>query len=275
VVEPGRSDGGQRLYSDDDVDRLVLLKRATDAGRSIRNVADLPTEELRGLVQEDRTALGPAEVGDPRVDAALAASWKAVEAMDAEGLEMELRRAVVTLGSAAFTDRLVSQLLRTIGQRWVDGEMRPAHEHVATEVIKRVLNWMVEPARSDVGGPGIVVGTLSGEMHELGALLAGATAALEGWHVTFLGHDLPPEEFALVASTVSARAVGISTVHPATVDGIPGQVARLLSDLSDDVDVVLGGPAAHRVRDAVADARLHSVDTLAAFRSVLLQLGVR
>ena len=275
VVEPGRSDGGQRLYSDDDVDRLVLLKRATDAGRAIRNVADLPTEDLRGLVREDRTALGPAEVGDPRVDAALAASWKAVEAMDAEGLEVELRRAVVTLGSAAFTDRLVSPLLRTIGQRWVDGEMRPAHEHVASEVIKRVLNWMVEPARSDVGGPGIVVGTLSGEMHELGALLAGATAALEGWHVTFLGHDLPPEEFALAASTVSARVVGISTVNPVADDAISEQVARLLSELSDGIDVVLGGPAAHGVRDAVADARLHSVDTLAAFRSVLLQLGVR
>jgi methanogenic corrinoid protein MtbC1 len=273
VVDPGRSDGGQRLYSDDDVDRLVLLKRATDAGRAIRNVADLPTEELRALVREDRGALAPVEAGDPRVDAALAAAWKCIEAMDAEGLEMELRRAVVTLGSAAFTDRLVSPLLRTIGQRWVDGEVRPAHEHVASGVIKRVLNWMVEPARSDASGPGIVVGTLSGEMHELGALLAGATAALEGWRVTFLGHDLPPEEFALAASTVSARAIGISTVHPTAVDGIPQQVARLLAELPDDVALVLGGPAAHAVRDAVADARLHSVDTLAAFRGALRELG--
>ncbi len=272
VVEPGRSEGGQRLYSDDDVERLLLLKRATDAGRAIRNVAELSVEELRQLVREDRSALGPAEMGDPRVDAALAEAWRAVEAMDAEALEQELRRAVVTLGSAAFTDRLVSPLLRTIGQRWVDGEVRPAHEHVATEVIKRVLHWMVEPARADEDGPGVVVGTLTGEMHELGALLAGATAALEGWRVTFLGHDLPPEEFALAAETVAANVVGISTINPLSVDGIPGQVSRLLDELPPGAQVVLGGPAAGAVRDVVLDARLHSVESLAAFRGVLQKM---
>ncbi|MEQ9569536.1 MAG: MerR family transcriptional regulator, partial [Longimicrobiales bacterium] len=78
VVEPGRSDGGQRLYSDDDIERLVLLKRATDAGRAIRLVADLTVDELRDLVQEDRSARAPAQAHDARVDRALAAAWAAV-----------------------------------------------------------------------------------------------------------------------------------------------------------------------------------------------------
>jgi DNA-binding transcriptional MerR regulator/methylmalonyl-CoA mutase cobalamin-binding subunit len=272
VVDPGRSDGGQRLYSDDDIERLLLLKRATDAGRAIRSVAGLPIDELRALVREDRSALGPAEIGDERVDGALAAAWSAVEAMDAEGLETELRRAVVTLGASAFTDRLVAPLLRTIGQRWVEGRMRPSHEHMATEVIKRVLHWMVEPSRGETGGPGVVVGTLSGEMHELGALLAGATAALEGWNVTFLGQDLPPDEFAHAAETVSAKVVGISTVNPLSVDGIPGQLEALLGALPADVSVVLGGPSASDLLDRIADSRLVAVDTLADFRTVLGEL---
>lgn len=273
VVEPGRSDGGQRLYSDDDVERLVLLKRVTDAGRAIRLVADLPVDELQALAREDRSARAPAEVGDARVDRALAASWEAVEDMDADLLESELRRAVVTLGSAAFTDRLVAPLLRTIGERWREGEMRPAHEHVASEVIKRVLHWMVEPARVDEDGPGAVVGTLSGELHELGALLAGATAALEGWRVTFLGQDLPPEEFAHAAETVDARVVGISAVNPLEVDGIPDQLERLLGAVPPGVHVVVGGPSAGRLVTEVSDARLRAVETLAAFRDVLRELA--
>ena len=273
VVEPGRSDGGQRLYSDDDIERLLLLKRATDAGRAIRRVAELETEALRELVREDRSAMGPAEVGDDRVDGAMAAAWRAVEEMDAEGLEKELRRAVVTLGASAFTDRLVAPLLRTIGDRWVEGRMRPAHEHMATEVIKRVLHWMVEPSRGETGGPGVVVGTLSGEMHELGALLAGATAALEGWHVTFLGQDLPPDEFAHAAETVSARVVGISTVNPLAVDGIPGQLETLLEALPTGVRVVLGGPSASSLLDRIPDSRLYAVESLADFRTVLGKLA--
>jgi DNA-binding transcriptional MerR regulator/methylmalonyl-CoA mutase cobalamin-binding subunit len=273
VVEPGRSEGGQRLYSDDDIERLLLLRRATDAGRPIRTVADLETEALRALVREDRSAMGPEEIGDERVDGALAAAWRAVEAMDAEGLESELRRAVVTLGAAAFTDRLVAPLLRTIGDRWVEGRMRPANEHMASEVIKRVLHWMVEPTRGETGGPGVVVGTLSGEMHELGALLAGATAALEGWNVTFLGQDLPPDEFAHAAETVSARVVGISTVNPLAVDGIPGQLESLLAALPAGVRVVLGGPSASALLDRIADSRLHAVESLSDFRRVLGELA--
>ncbi|MBT8336196.1 MAG: cobalamin-dependent protein, partial [Gemmatimonadetes bacterium] len=224
-------------------------------------------------VREDRSSMGPAQVGDERVDGALAAAWSAVEEMDAEGLETELRRAVVTLGASAFTDRLVAPLLRTIGERWAEGRMRPAHEHMATEVIKRVLHWMVEPSRGETGGPGVVVGTLSGEMHELGALLAGATAALEGWNVTFLGQDLPPDEFAHAAETVSARVVGISTVNPLAVDGIPGQLESLLEALPSGVSVVLGGPAASALLDRIADSRLYAVESLTDFRTILGELA--
>jgi len=42
VVSPIRSDGGQRLYSDEDVERLSLLTRAVDGGRAISEMAKLP-----------------------------------------------------------------------------------------------------------------------------------------------------------------------------------------------------------------------------------------
>ena len=43
VVKPSRSMGGRRLYSDDDIERLRLLYRATLAGRSIGQVAESPS----------------------------------------------------------------------------------------------------------------------------------------------------------------------------------------------------------------------------------------
>src|SRR5918992_5648202 len=56
AVEPSRAPDGQRLYSDTDVERLRLLRLATLAGRSIRQVAQLPTDELTRLVREDEAA---------------------------------------------------------------------------------------------------------------------------------------------------------------------------------------------------------------------------
>ena len=54
AVTPTRSDGGQRLYSDDDIRRLQLLATAVDGGRSIGLIADLSAPELEALIDEDR-----------------------------------------------------------------------------------------------------------------------------------------------------------------------------------------------------------------------------
>ena len=60
AVKPHRAPGGRRLYTDADVERLVLLRRVTDAGRRIGQVAGLPTEELAELVAQDEKAIAAA-----------------------------------------------------------------------------------------------------------------------------------------------------------------------------------------------------------------------
>src|SRR5215207_6184842 len=51
VVEPHRSAGGQRLYSDADIERLSLLHRATQGGHGIGHVATMSKAKLEELVQ--------------------------------------------------------------------------------------------------------------------------------------------------------------------------------------------------------------------------------
>ncbi len=273
VVEPGRSDGGQRLYSDSDVDRLILLRRVTDAGRAISSVAELSTRELEGMAAEDQAALavrphvadGDEEVSGDRVEEAL----DAVQALDPTRLEQVLRREVVLLGGERFLDELIAPVLREIGLRWRAGTLRPAHEHVAVAVIKQVVGWMLERARQGTSGKTLVVGTLTGEKHELGALLAATVAAMEGWQVVFLGQDLPSEEIALTVRSVEASAVGVSVVNPVDLDGIPGQLRELLDDLPPGVPVILGGAAAVDVARLVGDDRIIALATMSDFRRAL------
>src|SRR6188768_2142134 len=56
AVAPVRSSGGQRLYSDADVERLSLLARAVEGGRAIGQIANLPLDELQGIVERDARA---------------------------------------------------------------------------------------------------------------------------------------------------------------------------------------------------------------------------
>ncbi|MDT8342675.1 MAG: cobalamin-dependent protein, partial [Longimicrobiales bacterium] len=193
----------------------------------------------------------------------------AVEALDPARLERLLRREVVALGAEPFLDRVVVPLLERIGTQWREGRLRPAHEHVAVAVVRQILGWMLERARGAASGDTLVVGTLAGERHELGALLAAATAALRGWRVVFTGEDLPPEELALTARSVGARAVGVSVTAPSDPEGVPGQLRALLADLPADVTLYLGGGAAPELGERVRDRRIRVMVTLGEFRAAL------
>jgi len=65
VVDPGRSEGGQRLYSDADVERVFMLKRASEAGRTIGSIAELSNDELRRLPYFKRRAVEAIEGDSP------------------------------------------------------------------------------------------------------------------------------------------------------------------------------------------------------------------
>lgn len=65
AIAPERGEGRHRLYSDDDIARLILLRKATDAGRRISSVAGLSDVVLARIVTEDDTAKPP----EPKDDA--------------------------------------------------------------------------------------------------------------------------------------------------------------------------------------------------------------
>jgi methanogenic corrinoid protein MtbC1 len=136
-------------------------------------------------------------------------------------------------------------------------------------IVKQVVGWMLERARQGATGKKLVVGTLSGEKHEIGALLAATVAAMEGWQVVFLGQDLPGEEIALTVRSVDAAAVGVSVINPVDLEGISRELRGLLAELPPGVPVILGGAAAVDVARVVADDRIIALETMADFRRAL------
>ena len=149
AVRPGRSEGGHRLYSEEDVHRLVvLLGRLVENGQSISRVASLGTPDLEHMVRQERVrastvpplsgvGVGSA-YGGPKPF--LEAATTAVRTMSTTGLEVTLTRSVISLSAVVVIDELLVPLLRRIGEDWASGEIGPAHEHVATPVIAHCAN---------------------------------------------------------------------------------------------------------------------------------------
>jgi DNA-binding transcriptional MerR regulator len=67
VVQPKRSEGGDRLYSREDVTRLTLIKRLVDADNAISTVARLTLKQLQQRLEpEDLAALTPETITHDR-----------------------------------------------------------------------------------------------------------------------------------------------------------------------------------------------------------------
>lgn len=262
AVEPARDDGGQRLYTDAEVERLRLLHRATAAGRSIGQVAELGTEALAELVRGDEAARAErrpeaADVGDLLGRA---------KSLDGPGLEAALRRSLMVEGLAGFAERVAAPLLHRLGEGWHAGEVTPAQEHVASGAIARVLTSVREGRGA---GPTAVVGTLSGERHEVGALLAAAAAELAGWRVVYLGADLPPEELVAAAEATDALAVCASVVYSPSSAEVQARFRQLRARLPDRVEVYAGGAGAAALKEELELFGVRCPDGLTGLREAL------
>jgi DNA-binding transcriptional MerR regulator/methylmalonyl-CoA mutase cobalamin-binding subunit len=275
VVSPARSEGGRRLYSDEDVEHLRLLRLATLSGRNIGQVAELPPEELAALVREDAAAEAetpparPAPAGEAELKARLEEALSAVEALDAERLEDAISRALLDLGSSSLIDGVLVPLLREIGERWLAGEITPAHEHAASAVVARVVGDLTEAMEPAEGGPRLIAATPVGQRHEFGAMLAAARAAAEGWRVTYLGPDLPASAIAAAARQTEARAVALSLVYPQDDPHLGDELRSLRERLAEEVVLFVGGSGAPAYVEALMEVGAPPIGDLDAFARTL------
>src|SRR3954453_10877138 len=97
AVAPGRTETRRRFYSDEDVERLLLLRRAVSSGRGISQVAGLSNPELEALIEAEPapsayTPPPPAapEKGDEAAEAFLNRCLAAPQRLDVRELELEL-----------------------------------------------------------------------------------------------------------------------------------------------------------------------------------------
>jgi methanogenic corrinoid protein MtbC1 len=264
AVQPQRTKGGQRLYSEADVHRLQLLKQLSDDGHAIGEIGRLDVGALEQLLRRTPSATETrADGAEPYVRAALDAAAQ----LNAAGIEDALRRAAMQRGTSALIDEIIPEFLRQIGKRWHAGAITTAHEHLASSVTRRVIAWTTDSFRTPPHAPRLVVATAAGDQHEFGAILASAVAAEEGWNVTALGAGLPARDAARAAEQLGARAVAVSAVYDTGKQG--EHVRALAAALPRDTAVFAGGAALTKHRAALEKARIRVLADLGAFRQAL------
>jgi methanogenic corrinoid protein MtbC1 len=252
AVTPTRTETNRRLYSETAVDRLMLLRRATEAGHSISHIARLDSAQLRQMVDAIENTTSKRDLPVVTADTDFVGEClDAVRRLDTQGLEEHLRAASIELGSQGLLHRLAAPLAQKLGELWQSGEITAAHEHFASAVLRVFLGNLSRPFSLPASAPTVVVATPSGQLHELGAVLVAAAASAHGWRVTYLGVSLPAAEIAGAAIKNRAKAVALSLVYPGDDPNLGNELEALRRFLPSQVKIIVGGRATRAYAGAI------------------------
>ncbi len=260
AVVPRRVGRG-RLYSREDIARLHLLRSAVQRGHAIGTIAGLTNEAVARLLEQVATgeaAPDPA-VTTPAVGAHPASArgdltsalLASMHAFDVAGVEREFSRLAAALPPRELVLQVVLPALRTVGDAWQRGDVRPAEEHMLSGIVRHVLGGLLRAFTPSVPARRALFATPPGERHDLGILSAALLAASAGVGVVYLGADLPLEEIvdAAVRTDVGVVVLGMTALPRAEAQA---QLQALRRALPRRIALWAGGPAAAATRGVQA-----------------------
>lgn len=271
AIEPERSAGKHRLYSEAEIERIGMLQRAVRSGHSIGKIAKLTTDELRALIAQQPAVSRSASFHGADDPAATLRdeSLTAIGRFEGAGLQEALGRSLIQFGHMGLLRLIIAPLAEEVGERWRSGALTAAHEHFFTASVKVFLGDLTRQFAIPVSAPCIIVTTPAGQLHELGAIMAAATAANLGWRPIYLGPNLPAHEIAGAAMRNEAAAIALSIVYPADDPDLAGQLADLARLIPASTRILAGGRSARGYFEALIRIGALCADSIEEFGSQL------
>ena len=241
---PNRNDTGYRLYSEQDIATVTWLKGQLDEGLSIgQAIARLET--LRGTGEEPSVLIGPAQT--PRPEQGLRSLPVLQDALVSALLDFHARRADDVLAEAfalypveTVALALIQPTLVEIGEGWHRGDVTIAQEHFASAHLRQKLGNLFNQALHDGRAPTVVCACARGELHEMGLLLVALFLRRRGYHVVYLGQNVPEDELLGTAQRLQPALVCVSASTTETA-GALRQAALRLQEVEPRPQVGFGG----------------------------------
>jgi methanogenic corrinoid protein MtbC1 len=132
--------------------------------------------------------------------------------------------------------------MRAVGIRFQNGEAFVPDMLIAADAMKKSMALLKEElAKSAVEPKGtFIIGTVQGDMHDIGKNLVAMMVEGAGWKVVDLGVDVSPEKFLNALKENPKAAVGLSALLTTTMGAMKNTLDTLRADFPN-VKVIIGG----------------------------------
>ena len=196
--KPERDTNGDRVYTDDQLNKLILIRQLVDQGRRPGKLMTMALMELKALLSEAQALLD----FDRLIEL--------LRAGNAPDLKEWLTRQVQSLGLRAFIHQVMVPANRIVGEAWNGGDLAVYEEHLYTEMVTGLVRHSLADIPAGPGEPRVMLTTLPGEQHSLGLLMVEALLRLGGAEVIPFGIEMPFRDIIDAAEAHQVDVIGLS-----------------------------------------------------------------
>ncbi|MGH3173739.1 MAG: MerR family transcriptional regulator [Streptosporangiaceae bacterium] len=252
LLQPVRSPGGFRLYSEADESRIRRMQAYLADGLS---AAEAARAALHGGANPPPGQPAGPPPAAPAGSEPLAALRQALDAFDEPAAQAVLDRLVADLSLPAVLRDIVLPYLADLGERWRRGTASIAQEHFASNLLRGRLAGLARGWGSG-HGPQALLACPPGELHDLALMIFGIVLNRNGWRIDYLGTSTPVEELARAADRSRPDLIVLAATVPENLEPLRDELASL----ARRVPLALAGAGATPQIASAAGARLMTRD---------------
>lgn len=280
AITPKRSETNRRKYSEEEVNKLMLLAKATKNGFNIGNIANLSIEKIEDILGKTEGTFDTPRVNtqkniftsESKFDRLIEESITVIKSFDRDAMEKILSQSLINNSKQTTILNFIIPLLEKVGELWASGELRIMHEHFTSSLLRTFLGSYLEGNSDSPSAPKLITGTFPGFQHDLGALIASILSLDSGWNSIFLGANLPSEEISAAALQLHAQAVLISLIYPNDDVMVRTNLKNMRKFLGRNFPIIITGHSAPYYSDFIKETGAIHLDKLEGLTNLLHEI---
>jgi MerR family transcriptional regulator, light-induced transcriptional regulator len=206
IVEPQRTGTNIRLYSDDDLKKIINVSLLNNFGIKISRIADMSHEEMNTKILE---------LSEQKSEAAIFIDQLIVAMvdLDEERFEKTLSNLILRFGFERTITEIVYPFMEKIGVLWQTENVTPAQEHFISHLIRQKIIVAIDGLPSNLNASRKALLYLpENEWHELGLLFFHYITKKSGLRTFYLGQSVPFADVLSVAATHNPEVIITSLI---------------------------------------------------------------
>ena len=241
IFTPKRSEGGQRLYSEVDLDKAKIIVSLKEQGHTISSLARHSLQDLRSLLEVNNRADSESEKMFTSIETKKL--LKHLENFDIDLVVSGMQHLRLSMGVKEFIFKIVLPVMHEIEKLSLKGTYSITQEHIISTIVRDQLN-QINLANEGPNTKRFALATPDGNLHELPIMIAEIICHANRVSTNYLGASHPAECLGEAVNAIKCKTIVMGVISSAQWNyekNIVKYLESIEKCLRNKVEIILGG----------------------------------